>query len=70
MRASGCQGILIHYHFDSEPRESMRYSPHARTLSDYPLLIGEVLRRSDRRRERRVKRALFAQRMKHLLGCH
>jgi hypothetical protein len=61
---------VIHYHFDTEPREPVSYSPHTRTLSDYPLLIGEVLRRSDVRRERRAKRVMFAQRIKHFFGGH
>jgi hypothetical protein len=59
---------MIHPHFAPEPRESVRYSPHTRTLSDYPLLIGELLRRDELRRQRRAKRARFAQRMKHLFG--
>ena len=61
---------MIHHHFDSGPRESLPYSPHTRTVSDYPLLVGELLRRSDLRHERRVKRAVFAQRIKHFFGGH
>jgi hypothetical protein len=60
---------MIHPHLDPEPRESVRYSPDTRTLSDYPLLIGELLRRGELRRQRQAKRALFAQRMKHLFGA-
>jgi hypothetical protein len=59
---------MIRPHFDPEPREPFRYSPHTRTLSDYPLLIGELLRRDEFRRQRRAKRARFAQRMKHFFG--
>jgi hypothetical protein len=33
------------------------------TLSDYPLLIGEILRRSEQRYLRRAKRKAFAQRI-------
>jgi hypothetical protein len=61
---------MIHPHFDTESRESVRYSPHIRTLSDYPLLIGKVLRRGEVRRERRARRVLFARRIKHLFGGH
>ena len=31
---------MILHHYDTEVRESVRYSPHIRTLSDYPLLLG------------------------------
>jgi len=57
---------MIHHHFDPEPRESIRYSPHIR--SDYPLLTGEVLRRGEFRRGRRTRRILLARRRKHLFG--
>ena len=59
---------MIHHHFDVEPKESVRYSPHTRTLSDYPLLIGEVLRRNDLRRERRTKRVRLVRRIEHIFG--
>ena len=55
---------MILHHYDTEVRESVRYSPHIRTLSDYPLLVGEVLRREDQRRQRRTKRARFAQKFR------
>jgi hypothetical protein len=58
----------MHHRFDPGPRESIRYSPHIQTLSDYPLLIGEVLRRGEFRRERRARRILLAHRIKHLFG--
>ena len=57
---------MILYHF--EPRESVDCSPHIRTLSDYPLLIGEVLRRNELRRQRRAKRALFTRRIRRTFG--
>jgi len=34
------------------------------TLSDYPLLIGEILRRSDRRLEKRARRGLFMKKIR------
>jgi hypothetical protein len=58
---------MIQHLFDSEPKESLPYSPHSRTISDYPLLVGEVLRRRDVRHERRVKRALFTRRTKQFI---
>jgi hypothetical protein len=33
------------------------------TLSDYPLLIGEILRRNEQRNLRRAKRKAFVQRI-------
>jgi hypothetical protein len=59
--------VILH-HCDSEPRGSVYLSPHIRTLSDYPLLIGEVLRRNELRCQRRAKRALFARRIKQTFG--
>ena len=56
---------MILHHSNAEVRESVQYSPHIRTLSDYPLLLGEVLRRDDLRRQRRAKRAVFAQKFRH-----
>jgi hypothetical protein len=56
------------HRFDPEPTKSIRYSPQTRTLSDYPLLIGEVLRRHELRRQRRAKRAMFARKLRHALG--
>ena len=38
-RRSAWLSDLTTYHFDAEPRESVRYSRDTRTLSDYPLLI-------------------------------
>ena len=40
------------------PQETYRFSL-TRTLSDYPLLIGEILRRDDIRAVRRAKRRAF-----------
>jgi hypothetical protein len=40
------------------PQETYRFSM-TRTLSDYPLLIGEILRRDDIRAVRRAKRRSF-----------
>jgi hypothetical protein len=40
------------------PQETYRFSM-TRTLSDYPLLIGEILRRDDIRAVRRAKRRAF-----------
>ena len=57
---------MILHHSDAEIRESVWYSPHIRTLSDYPLLLGEVLRRGDLRRQRRAKRAGFAQKLRNV----
>jgi len=59
---------MILHHFDSEPRESVYRSPHIRTLSDYPLLIGKILRRNELRCHRRAKRALFARRIRRTFG--
>ena len=39
-------------------QETYRFSM-TRTLSDYPLLIGEILRRDDIRTARRAKRRFF-----------
>ena len=59
---------MILHHFDSEPREPVYHSPHIRTLSDYPLLIGEVLHRNELRDQGRAKRALFARRIRRTFG--
>jgi len=57
--------VMMLHHYEAEVRESVRYSPHIRTLSDYPLLLGEVLRRDDLRRQRRTKWAGFVQKFRH-----
>ena len=59
--------MILHQRY-SERRESAQYSPHIRTLSDYPLLIGELLRRDDVRRERRAKRTRLVRRIEHIFG--
>jgi len=35
--------MMLH-HYEAEVRESVRYSPHIRTLSDYPLFWQPSLR--------------------------
>ena len=59
---------MVLHHFDSEPRESLHRSAHIPTLSDYPLLMGEVLRRNELRSQRRAKRALLARRIRQAFG--
>lgn len=49
------------------PQETYRFSM-TRTLSDYPLLIGEILRRDDIRAVRRAKRRLFLFDLGRILG--
>jgi hypothetical protein len=49
------------------PQESCRFSI-TRTLSDYPLLIGEILRRDDMRAVRRAKRRSFLFDLGRVLG--
>jgi hypothetical protein len=41
---------------------------HIPTLSDYPLLVGEILRRHDLRSLRRAKRIAFLQKMGRAIG--
>jgi hypothetical protein len=43
--------------------ETYRFSP-TYTLSDFPLLIGEILRRSERRSELRARRRLLFEKIK------
>ncbi|MBV8213216.1 MAG: hypothetical protein JOZ08_08320 [Verrucomicrobia bacterium] len=38
------------------------------TLSDYPLLIGEILHRSDLRREKRARQKARIRRLKSMLA--
>jgi hypothetical protein len=59
--------VILHDR-DSEHRESIYLPSHIRTLSEYPLLIGEVLRRNELRSQRRAKRDLFARRIKRTFG--
>src|SRR5260221_10634096 len=47
--------------------ESYRFSV-TRTLSDYPLLIGEILRRDERRSRQEAKRNSFFYRLGRTLG--
>ena len=49
------------------PRETYRFSM-TRTLSDYPLLIGEILRRDDIRAVRRAKHRSFLFDLARVLG--
>jgi hypothetical protein len=49
------------------PQETYRFSM-TRTLSDYPLLIGEILRRADVRAVRRAKRRSFLFDLGRVLG--
>ena len=48
-------------------QETYRFSM-TRTLSDYPLLIGEILRRDDIRTVRRAKRRSFLFDLRRVLG--
>jgi hypothetical protein len=50
------------------PQETYRFSM-TRTLSDYPLLIGEILRRDDIRAVRRAKRRSFLFDLGRVLGA-
>jgi hypothetical protein len=43
--------------------ENYRFSTTP-TLSDFPLLIGEILRRSDRRLEKRARRRSFMKKVR------
>jgi hypothetical protein len=48
------------YRRTTHPRETYRFSM-THTLSDYPLLIGEILRRDQRRaRQQARRRAIFS----------
>jgi hypothetical protein len=49
------------------PQETYRFSM-TRTLSDYPLLIGEILRRDDIRTVRRAKRRSFLFDLRRVFG--
>jgi hypothetical protein len=49
--------------------KAYRFSP-TYTLSDFPLLIGEILRRSERRSERRAKRRLLLKKIKGAFVVH
>jgi hypothetical protein len=49
------------------PQETYRFSM-TRTLSDYPLLIGEILRRDDIRTVRRARRRSFLFDLRRVLG--
>jgi hypothetical protein len=46
--------------------ETYRFSA-TYTLSDLPLLVGEILRRSDRRSELRARRRLLIEKVKSIL---
>ncbi|MBV9877173.1 MAG: hypothetical protein JO025_20760 [Verrucomicrobia bacterium] len=49
------------------PQETYRFSM-SRTLSDYPLLIGEILRRDNIRAVRRAKRRSFLFDLRRVFG--
>jgi hypothetical protein len=49
--------------------ETYRFSP-TYTLSDFPLLIGEILRRSERRSELRARRRLLFEKIKGIFVVH
>jgi hypothetical protein len=49
--------------------KTYRFSP-TYTLSDFPLLIGEILRRSERRSELRAKRRLLPEKIKGVFVVH
>jgi hypothetical protein len=49
-------------------RISGRSDTRIHTLSDYPLLIGEILRRNEVRCSRRVKRKAFVRRICRAFG--
>jgi hypothetical protein len=46
--------------------ETYRFSA-TYTLSDLPLLVGEILRRSDRRSELRARRRMLIEKVKSIL---
>jgi hypothetical protein len=47
----------------SSARDAGYSDTRVHTLSDYPLLIGEILRRNEQRYLRRAKRKAFVQRI-------
>jgi hypothetical protein len=53
--------------YRTQGNEMSRFSATC-TLSDYPLLIGEILRRGDIRSRRRDKRRLLVRKVKGAFG--
>jgi len=45
-------------------RSNATYRYSTPTLSDFPLLIGEILRRSDHRQEKRARRRSFMKKIR------
>ena len=46
-----------------KPLEMVNEDMKIKTVSDYPLLVGEILRRSELRQNRRARRAAFWKRL-------
>ncbi len=53
--------------YRTQGNEMSRFSATL-TLSDFPLLIGEILRRGDMRSQRRAKRRLVIRKIKATFG--